>query len=486
MSSVILNDMEKPVRKPVSLYSNKKRWQLFLQLIPILLIIVAIGVGAWQIPVVRQFFGHASGEPANIFVDTQAVLGPMPRPWRNLAQGGEDSKWRIQPIAGSVKALHPEYIRIDHIYDFYDIVKGSPGNLSFDFSKFDQILDDIQAVGAKPYIALSYMPSAISSGDILAKPRNWADWSLVVQKTIEHVSGTRHTPDVYYEVWNEPNWFGKWQTYGDKNYLTLYDYAAVGASRARGVLPFKFGGPALTDLQKSWFDAMAKHVINNNVRMDFFSWHRYAANIEQYRQDMTDAHTWLNDYPQLEPTLELHITEWGHDSNNNNGYDNNYGAAHTVAGAIEMINLLDRAFLFEVQDGHDPKGQAKWGRWGLFTAKEVGASPKPRYNALRMLDRISDQRLQLLGKGTWVKGVAGLASDGTVQVVLANYDQYSSHSENVPVTFTNIAPGAYNVTTEYLGGQRQIQQVATTEAALKVQVPMPVNSVSFTQLQPAQ
>src|SRR5258708_32996474 len=101
-----------------------------------------------------------------------------------------------------------------------------------------------------------------------------------------------------------------------------------------------------------------------------------------------------------------------------------------------------------------------------------------------MLDRIGDQRLQLLGKGTWVKAVAAKADDGTIQVVLANFDQYSNHSEDVPITFQNIVPGQYTVTAEYLGGQKQVNLVATSEATLRVQVPMPVNTVSFVQLSP--
>src|SRR5260221_8671778 len=224
----------------------RKKWKVFLSILPLILILVATFVGITQLDKIRQFFGQASGEPANLVIDTQAILGPLPRPWRNLAQGGEQFDWRMTPILGQVKALHPQYIRLDHIYDFYDIVHGSPGNITFDFSKFDAILDDVQASGAKPYIALSYMPPAISSGDILAKPVNWSDWQLVVQKTIEHVSGTRHTPDVYYEVWNEPDLFGNWHYYGAKNYLTLYEYAARGAANARGVQPFKIGGPAIT------------------------------------------------------------------------------------------------------------------------------------------------------------------------------------------------------------------------------------------------
>lgn len=469
-------------RRTTVFKQRSQRTKLIVQGVIFLGMIIVTLVGVWQLPIVRQFFGRASAEPANIQVDVQAVIGPMPRPWRNLAQGGEDSNWRLEPLAGQVKLLKPEYIRIDHVYDFYEIVQGGPGNLSFNFSKLDPILTDILATGAKPYIALSYMPTAISSGDIVATPRSYADWQLTVQKTIEHISGTRKISDVYYEVWNEPDLFGGWKYYGAKNYLDLYGAAARGAAGARNVQPFKIGGPATTALYKNWFDALAKYAIANNLRFDFFSYHRYNLNVEQFKKDMTEARTWLQAYPQLESTLEIHLTEWGHDSNNHPGYDSNFGAAHTVAGAIEMVGVIDRAFAFEIQDGKDGEGKPFWGRWGLFTHKDVGAQPKPRYRALQMLDSIGNQRLQLLGKGGFVKALAARTDTESVQVVLSNYDADGRHVETVPVTFTSITPGTYSITTTMLGGQKRSATVATTEAILRTFVPMPANSVGIMEL----
>jgi beta-xylosidase len=462
-------------------HSTKRRRAIMGGLVVVVLTAVIL-IGVSQIQVIRDFLSRASGEKADIVVDTQAVLGPMPRPWRNLAQGGEGFDWRLQPLVPQVKALKPEYIRIDHIYDFYDIVHGTPGNLTFDFSKMDPVVADILATGAKPYIALSYMPPAIAEGDIVSKPKRWEDWQLVVQKTVEHYSGTKGINDVMYEVWNEPDLFGGWKYYGDKSYITLYNYAARGAAQARGVRPFKIGGPGITALYKNWFDAMAKNAINNNVRMDFFSWHRYNHKLEQYRDDMTEVREWTAAYPQLEPTLEFHITEWGHDSNNHAGYDGAYGAAHTVAGAIEMVGVVQRAFVFEIQDGKDGAGKEYWGRWGMFTHQSVGAKPKPRYQALRLLDRIGDQRLQILGKGTWVKGLAARDAEGNTDVVLSNFDQRGANRENVPITYQNIVPGTYSVTQEFLGGRRQTQQVATDAAVLRTYVNMPANSVALVKL----
>ena len=120
---------------------RKKRRKAVISSIFFLLLAIVSLVGASQLQVVREFFGQASGAEASFVVDSQAVLGSLPRPWRNLAQGGEDHNWRIGSLTKQVSALHPEYIRLDHIYDFYDIVQGNPGNLSMNWEKFDLVLE---------------------------------------------------------------------------------------------------------------------------------------------------------------------------------------------------------------------------------------------------------------------------------------------------------------------------------------------------------
>lgn len=447
--------------------------------VTLLLIVTALAAVLLSFNSIQELLTRAQSEPANIVVSANSNLGLLDKPWRNLAQGGEDHAWRLAPLAGQVRSLNPEYIRIDHVYDFYDIVSGSPGNLTMDYSKLDPLLDDITATGAKPYIALSYMPTAISSGDIVSPPQRYEDWQFAVQQLIQHVSGTKGISDVYYEVWNEPDLFGGWKYSGERNYLTLYGYAARGAANVRGAQPFKIGGPATTALYKNWFNALAKYAIDNNLRLDFISWHRYSKDVDQYKQDMVNARSWIRDYPQLEPTVEFHITEWGPDSENNAVYDGSYSAAHAVATSIEMIGVIQKAFLFEIQDGKSPEGKEYWGRWGMFTHADYGAKAKPRFRAMQLLEHLGEERLVLLGKGTFVKGVASHHIDtGNIVIVLANFDPWGKNLESVPVTVTDLEAGSYTVTVTYLNKPATKQTLATEEDALKLTVPMTAQEVA--------
>lgn len=463
--------------------TRRKKLRLYFQSLLALGLLLIVIASVAQLQVVRDFFSQASSIPANVYVNTKAILGPLPRPWRNLAQGGESHAWRLAPISNEVAQLHPNYIRLDHVYDFYDVVQGQPGNLTLDFSKLDLVLEDIRSVGATPFLSLSYLPPMMSDdGNVTGKPNSYKDWQYLVQKTIEHVSGQKGFQDVYYEVWNEPDLFGGWKYYGSKNYLDLYAAAARGAAAANHTLAFKIGGPATTGLYQNWIDALLTYTSENNLRLDFISWHRYTYDLDQYRVDLALARTWVAAYPKYSGVLEFLITEWGHNSEMDAGYDGRLGAAHTVASAITMVGTLERGFIFEIQDGASDTDQAYWGRWGLFTASEHGAKPKPRYWALRMLDSLGPQRLQVLGQGSQVKALATKDEAGKVQTILANFDPSGTNHETVPITFQAIDPGTFELKLKYLSGDMRTETIATTTATLRTLVPLGPNDVVMAEL----
>lgn len=434
----------------------------------------------------QEIYSRATYQPATLQVDVSRVLGPLPRPWANLAQGGEDHNWRLQPLISQIKPLRPEYIRLDHVFDFYDIVSGTPGNLSFDFTKFDLLLQDIRAVGATPYIALSYMPTTLSrDGTVTGEPLRYEDWQEMVRQMVRHVSGTRGFNNVYYEVWNEPDLFGNWHYGGSKNYLNLYAAAARGAASANVKTTYKIGGPATTALYKNWIQSLAAFAQTNQLRLDFISWHRYTTNLDQYRKDATDVRQWLAGYPNVSQNVEFHITEWGHESDLDPGYDTTFGAAHTAAAALDMVGTIERAFVFEIQDGRGPEGKAYWGRWGLFTHGSVGAQPKPRLRALQLLNRLGTERVQLLGKGTFVKAVATRGANNTVQIALANFDPKGRNAETVPVTLMGLAPGNYSLKMTFLNRPSSESSLNLTQASqVQFQVPMGPQEVAIVEISP--
>jgi hypothetical protein len=423
---------------------------------------------------------RAVGTPAAVVVNTTEVLEDVDTTFYHaFSQGGEESKDMLAPVVSEVRSLSPKLLRIDHIYDHYDVVGRDAAGLTFDFSRLDSAVGTILATGAKPLLVLSFMPQAIAKdGNIINPPNDWNEWALVVQRTIEHYSGRsgKNIRGVYYEVWNEPDLaqFGGWKYGGDKNYITLYRYASQGAQNAKGVNEFALGGPSTTGLYKSWIIAL----VNSGARLDFLSWHTYDANPTKFTSDQRNLANWLLPYPGkiLIPKL---ITEFGFTGAKDARYGTSYAAAHTAAVVRQLISGGPQfALSFQPKDG--PNQQAGDG-WGLLTHEDNGKRPKPRYYLYNFLDAMAGKRLELRGEGTWVTGFASTRS-GIFRVMLVNFDRGGSHTENVPVTFVGLANGAYTYTEKLLSGRNITRTETAADGAMGVTVYMPAQSVAILEL----
>lgn len=416
----------------------------------------------------------AEGRLAMITVETDHPLGPMPRPWQALAQGGEELQTFLDNTSSQVSALRPNFIRIDHIYDGFNVVSRSGSGLNFDWTGLDAAVNKIRSVGATPFLSLSYMPLAISKSDVTDVPNDWNDWAVVVQKTIEHYSGEKAIPGVYYEVWNEPDLFGKWTMGGKKDYKTLYLYAARGAANARGAQSFKLGGPATTGLYKNWIDQFFPFILDNKLRLDFFSWHRYDLNLEQYTQDVDSVQKWIEGQPYFS-NVEKIVSEMGPSSDKSPLNDSRIAAAHIIATANELLYKVKLGFNFSIKDASNSEGG-----WGLIGPN---GQPKSRYWALSFLSRLGNQRLATTGEGSWVRSMAAQNGD-TFQVLLVNYDPRNTHSEVVPVNFIDLKGENFTIKQSVLGANTVSRDTATDAGVLQFSVPMTPNSVVLLELTP--
>src|SRR3990167_3866635 len=93
---------------------------------------------------------RAAGTPANIIVDTTTKLeGIKTDFYHAFAQGGEESNDMLASITSDVRALKPQLIRLDHLYDHYQVVGRDGNGLTFDWSKLDSVVNTITSTGAR-------------------------------------------------------------------------------------------------------------------------------------------------------------------------------------------------------------------------------------------------------------------------------------------------------------------------------------------------
>ncbi len=421
----------------------------YMKAVPFLLLLLLLPVLVFLSDQSQQIIGRAREVPANIFVDVNAASGPLPFTWKALAQGGEE---KGVPMLGNVVAqtttLSPRYIRIDHIYDFYDVVqKNSLGGLAFNWGSLDETVCHILQTGATPFFSLGYMPPSISrDGTLIGIPEKWEYWEEMVKVTVERYSGQDSVvcgaeldgrlTDVYYEVWNEPDLetFGKWSIHGgEKDYKLLYYYASQGATSAQNTKRFFLGGPATTRAYQNWIQILVRYAQAYNLKLDFISWHHYSESTDDFAADMVKVDKWLSgrEYENFRDLPRV-ISEWGFDSNPNPIADTQVAAAHTVATIRHLVDQkLELAFAFEIKDGLNPT-------WGMMTRDGL---EKPRYHALNLLNALGPRRLIVRGEGTRVKALASRDFQ-KISLVLVNYDRAGQHQEVVPVTFSGLSPNA--------------------------------------------
>ncbi len=443
-------------------------------LISVLALLVFMPLMLLAVKNIADLIIKASGTPANIVVDTKAILEPIDTTFYHaFSQGGEESKDMLAPVVTDLRALKPRVIRLDHLYDHYDVVSRDGSGLKYNWAKLDEAVNTILATGAKPILALSYMPSVIAKdGSIINPPNDWNEWSQVVQNTIEHYSGRggKNINGIYYEVWNEPDLaqFGSWKP---GSYVTLYQYASTGARRAQNVNAFYLGGPATTGLYKTWILAL----INSGARVDFLSWHTYQTDPTYYDRDQRNIIEWLLPYPSFTLIPKL-VTEFGFTGDKSALYGTTYAAAHAAA-VIRQLITGSPTYLVSFQPKDGPNQQNGTG-WGLITHEDNGLKKKPRYYIYNFIDTMAGNRLGVSGEGTWVTGFAS-TKDGIIRLLIVNF---RGNTENVPVTFTNLDPGTYTLKTHYVFGANTQNTITTTDTTFQTKVPMTPNNVVILEL----
>lgn len=446
-----------------------------------------------SIPLVLLYMrasSRAYKRKADIHINTRKITGPLYTNWKAFAQGGETKNTDLfENVLPQLKDLGPRHIRVDHMLDFHNVVsRGSNGKIAFYWTRLDEIVCDILETGAKPFFSLGYMPPTVSSdGSLISKPKDWNEWAEIVQQTVERYSGKNtvlcgkftgeNLSNIYYEVWNEPDLesFGKWSIYGgEKSYKDLYFHSSRGATRAQNVNVFYLGGPATTAAYKNWFRTLIAFARDNNLKLDFISYHHYSKDPEEYVKTLANVDKWLSDLGKYS-RMSIIITEYGYNSNYDPIADTNVGAAYTIAAVRKLVDQkLDFAFNFELKDGPNPS-------WGILTNDGV---EKPRYKAFKLLNVLEGFRLEVTGEGTHVSAIATYTPKKK-SMVLVNYDLADDNTELVPVTFDNLDNGLYQLKMSYLEGNSTIiDNIEVTDNRLQKNFLMKPNSVLALELLP--
>lgn len=188
---------------------------------------------------------------------------------------------------------------------------------SYDFRASDAMWQAILGGGFEPYLRLGDSYNNVTPP---ANARERANWVNAAVEVVRHYRQGQwsgfSTPFRYVEIWNEPDNQKFWpRPHHALEYFQLYVETALALKHAFPDL--LVGGPGVTQLGaftpqgNKWVHDFLRYVKENNAPLDFFSWHLYsndpqdwARAAEFYRQEL--------DGLGFQAT-QMHVTEWNTD-----------------------------------------------------------------------------------------------------------------------------------------------------------------------------
>lgn len=225
---------------------------------------------------------------------------PLPHFWEHTV--GSDhapvalrADWRSQ-LERCHRELGFRYVR------FHGLLSDDLGTLVcqdhrflFSFFNADQIVDHLLSIGVRPFVELSFMPTALASGDKtvfhyranVTPPRDYGEWQDLIRRLVAHWKDRYGAEEVrrwYFEVWNEPNLEAFW-TGSRADYFKLYRRAAQAIKDVDSSFPV--GGPATA--RNEWISEFLDFCEGQGVPVDFLSTHHYPTDALGSEGDDTEA-----------------------------------------------------------------------------------------------------------------------------------------------------------------------------------------------------
>lgn len=278
----------------------------------------------------------------------------------------------------------------------------------YSFFNAHRIWDALLDAGMRPFVELSFMPTAIASGRAtvfryrgnVTPPRNWSDWSELIRRLISSAVaryGAAEVEQWYFEVWNEPNLRSFW--HGTRaQYFRLYREAAHALKEVAPAL--RVGGPATA--HNGWLESFLDDCDRTRTPVDFVSTHHYptdrvmhvaggteaqlaAMQRDILREESQDARRRVGSRP-------LFYTEWNTSADPRDpSHDDPYAAAFIIRTVLQANGLVDAYSFWTFSDifeeNYFPSAPFHGG-FGLLTLHGVA---KPSYRAFELLHRVGTE-----------------------------------------------------------------------------------------------
>ncbi len=382
-----------------------------------------------------------------ITADYNHVKGPLNTFFKECIGAGRANEglradWQKQ-LAFVKKECGFEYIRMHGLlHDDMGIVykEDKNGNAIYNWNYIDLLYDYLLSIGMKPFVELSFMPSALASnkqtvfwwkGNI-SYPKNETAWYKLINELVKHLTqryGKQEVAKWYFEVWNEPNLKDLFFAGTMQDYFKLYALTAKAVKDADA--GYKVGGPATAG--SGWITEFIDYCSTNKVPVDFVATHTYGVKNGFVDLDGQRGHIIDNKYSSLYsevistknkitqsalPALPLHYTEWSSSYSSRDPIHDSYHQCAYILDKLkntgDAVNSMSYWVFTDIFEENGPGATPFHGGFGLLNNDGI---TKPAFYAYQYLNKLGATELNNSDKASWVCKSAS----GNVQVLLWDF-----------------------------------------------------------------
>jgi xylan 1,4-beta-xylosidase len=340
----------------------------------------------------------ASAPPREITIDLAQAERPLDR-FFDLSVGSDFPGTLIRPdsqahLKLAVDELGFRYLRFHDIFhDVLGTVRVVDGRTVYDWTKLDQLYDDLLSKGIKPFIELGFTPKAMTTSEQTIfywkgntshpKLEPWRDLIDAFVRHLRERYGVAEVRHWYFEVWNEPNLDGFWERADQQAYFKLYE---VTAKAIKAIDPtLQVGGPATAGA--AWVPEFLQYAHKNGLPVDFVATHSYGVD-GGFLDEKGEADTKLSPSPdaivgdvrrvrqQISaspfPSLPLYFTEWSTSYTPRDAVHDSYISAPYILSKLKATQGL-------------VQGMSYWAYTDLF--EEPGPPPTPFHGGFGLINR---------------------------------------------------------------------------------------------------
>ena len=375
----------------------------------------------------------------------------------------------------------------------------------YSFFNADQIFDFLLSIGMRPFVELSFMPTALASGDKtvfhyranVTPPKDYARWATLIRKLVVHWVeryGLAEVREWFFEVWNEPNLdaFGSGK---QDDYFNLYRHTADAIKSVDSAL--KVGGPATA--ANAWIDEFIAFCTKNRLPADFISTHHYPTDAFGQPGDDTAAQLSKSQRSVLrDQTREVrgqagdrpvYYTEWCTSSNPRDPlHDEPYAAAFVIKTIMEANGLVQGYSYWTFSDIFEENYFPSVPFHGGFGLLNIHGIAKPVYRAFELLHALGTEMLPVEGNHPTVDAWA-VRGAGFTTLLLTNYalPRHPIATETIQMKLNNARPPIQatirRIDSDHANAKRRWQEMGSPEY-LSAAIVTELNTISRCEPEP--